>query len=652
MTVVVDGAAVLSGASHYALATPYAAADLPQLSYAQNGNVIKLVHPLYPPQDLTRVANNNWTLAPTVFGANVQPPTALQAFVGGTTIDEDLEGWDYVVTAVGSDGEESLQSIVNLVIPTDSAHKQHPLNISWAAPTTGPAPLSYRIYRRPPADTSRYSGAQSAMGAYGLIGVSSTLQFADYGRDPDFAQQPPVGRTVFAAAGDYPSLVGYWQQRAVYANTLNNPNKTWLSQTGRFGNFNVSVPVKDDDAISFTLNSATVDAIRHMVASGQLTLLTEGGEWTVFGDQNGVLTPSTCNPRKTSAHGVGLVRPVLSGNNLIFPQALGTVVLELVGTAAAQYTGATARDLTLFSTHLFDGHQIIDMAWQQESPHVAWFVRDDGILLGMTYIPDQDVLAWHRHDTQGFIESVCVIPEVIGSRIEHRVYCVVGRINASGSATHTIERFASPFSDAIDEEAWFVDGGVEYDGRATLLATNTLSGLDHLEGLDVAVYAYGKIVSGTPDDVGYIVANPLRTDLTAIAVTGGVITLPDSYLRIVAGLPFIADLETLDIDAPEGPTAKTQKTNIGRVGAQVLDSRNVWAYGGDLPADSTPTAGMDTLSLATDADYDTLVTDFVEINTQAQWQTNGRVALRSIDPTPLTVLSLVPEGAFPSAQEN
>lgn len=635
VTFVRNGAPVQVGGVNYTVETPYTVDDLPRLSYVQSGNVVTLVHPSHPPQELTRIANDNWTIAPIVFGATIAAPTAPDVSADAAAIDEDLFGWVYVITAISADGEESLES--ESLEVAGAGHHQHPLVVSWTASTDA---QSYRIYRRPPKQTGQ------PVGAYGLVGVSTSTQFVDPARDPDFAQQPPIEKIVFGSVDNYPSAVGYWQQRRVFANTNANPDTVSGSQIGRHANFNISVPVKDDDAVTFRLVSDTVDEIRHIFAQGQLTLLTEGGEWPILGDVNGVVTPSVINPRKASSHGVGYVRPVPASGGLLFPQALGSTILEL--------TGTTARDLTLFSTHLFDGHQIVDMGWQQETPHVAWFVRDDGVLLGLTYIPDQDVIAWHRHDMDGAVVTLCTIPELVGNRIEHAVYLVVEREFATNPdvVRYSIERFVSPFSSTLEEDAWFVDGGVEYDGRETDTMASTVTGLDHLEGYDVAVYAFGKSVGeGTSDGIGHVVANPLRTDLAVITVAGGSITLLDQYLRIVVGLPFIADLETLDIDNSEGPTNKTQKTNINSVGATVLESRNIWA-GGALPPDSTPIADLDTLALATDADANTLVSDFVSINTKGQWNTNGRVALRSIDPTPFTVLTLVPQGYFPNPRES
>ena len=89
----------------YEITTPWAAADIMDIRYAQSADVMTLVHPSYPPQDLTRLDNDNWTLTATPFEPEVGYDDNLSITVG-TTGSEDQE---YVVTAVALDGgEESL----------------------------------------------------------------------------------------------------------------------------------------------------------------------------------------------------------------------------------------------------------------------------------------------------------------------------------------------------------------------------------------------------------------------------------------------------------------------------------------------------------------------------------------------------------------
>ena len=59
----------------YTLASPFAAADLALVKFAQNTNTLILCHPNYQPQVLTLVTATNWTIAQISFGTSIATPT-------------------------------------------------------------------------------------------------------------------------------------------------------------------------------------------------------------------------------------------------------------------------------------------------------------------------------------------------------------------------------------------------------------------------------------------------------------------------------------------------------------------------------------------------------------------------------------------------
>lgn len=71
------GGQILSGGSPYEIATPYLAADLFTLEFAQSGDVITIVHPNYAPRELVRITNTNWTLTEIAFAPSQVAPTAV-----------------------------------------------------------------------------------------------------------------------------------------------------------------------------------------------------------------------------------------------------------------------------------------------------------------------------------------------------------------------------------------------------------------------------------------------------------------------------------------------------------------------------------------------------------------------------------------------
>ena len=55
-----------------------------------------------------------------------------------------------------------------------------------------------------------------------------------------------------------------------------------------------------------------------------------------------------------------------------------------------------APDMTLLSEHITEGG-IEEVAYAQEPDSIYWAVRNDGVLLGLTYQREEDIIAWHRH---------------------------------------------------------------------------------------------------------------------------------------------------------------------------------------------------------------------------------------------------------------
>jgi hypothetical protein len=205
--------------------------------------------------------------------------------------------------------------------------------------------------------------------------------------------------------------------------------RRWTSRTADEHNFQTSTPTQDDDAITFTLAARKVSAVRHIVDVDPLLLLTSGGEWVLAGDQSGTLRPTDINAKQFSQHGASRCRRSCS----IRPCSTSRRGKHRARAPAGgdRYVGA---DLTLFASHLFAGHTLRDWAYQETPNPTVWCVRSDGVLLGLTILDEQKVLAWHRHDTDGTVEQVCVIPE--GG--EDRLYLVVVR-----NGVRMLERMAS-----------------------------------------------------------------------------------------------------------------------------------------------------------------------------------------------------------------
>ncbi len=590
-----QGATLLDGGTGlpYEIANPYAEADLFDIHYVQSADVLTLVHPSYAVRELRRLGATNWQLTTVSFASSLSAPAGVTATATAGATPTTPTTQEYVVTAVGSDGiEESLQSATascsNNLLDTGAYN-----TISWSA-VSGAS--RYNVYRR-------------SSGLWGFIGQSDTTTFKDGGPDgyiqPDLSATPPIAQDPFNATDKYPGAVSYFEQRRVFAGSNSLPQTVWMTKTGTEANMNYSLPVRDDDAISFRLAAREANQIRHLVPLGDLILLTAAAEWRLNAGNADVVTPATISVRAQSYVGASQVQPVVVNNNLIYPAARGGHMRELAYNWQAN--GYITGDMSLRAPHLFDGYEISDLAYAKSPVPIVWAVSTSGRLLGITYVPEQQIGAWHWHDTDGEFESVAVVAE--GD--EDAVYVVVKR-TLNGQQVRCVERFASrQFVDA--EDAFFVDCGGTYDGAPA----DTISGLDWLEGETVSILADGAV-------------HPQRT------VTGGQITLDREASVVHVGLPITADFKTLPVAIETQAFGAGRPKNVNRVYLRVYRSSGIFAG----PDEDNLTE----FKQRTDEPYGSppdLKSDEIEIDVDPTWDNNGgQLVIRQADPLPLTVCAL------------
>lgn len=469
---------------------------------------------------------------------------------------------------------------------------------------TGPASDStvayYRVYKE-------------QNGLYGYIGLAGDGEFTDDNLTADISDGPPDARNPFAEAGDYPAIVTIHQQRLCFAATANTPNGVWLSRSGFFENFSVATPTKDDDAITFSLGSGEINAVRGMVSVNDLIILTAGSENVCNGGNTGsALTPSSVTVRPQSYWGAGSLPPLVSGNRVLFLQSLGSAVRDL----GYEYSvdGFTGTDQSILSRHFLDGYGVVSWAYAQVPDSTFWMVRSDGALLSLTYFREQELGAWALHTSpDGVFERVAVIE----GEDRHQLYAVVRR-TINGQTRRFVERLSGRQLASITEAA-FLDSHLVYDGDAV----TEVSGLDHLEGATVGIMADGTVLD---DQV----------------VSGGRLTLPRAFSHVVVGLRYDQDsvLETLDLDLGmvQGlGSVQGRKKSLTGATIRLENSREFYAG---------PDDDHLTLTKATPAAYDAapaLFTGDVALMIAPTWSKSGRIVLKPAGPVPLTVLAIAPD---------
>lgn len=256
--------------------------------------------------------------------------------------------------------------------------------------------LTYKVYR----------GKDG--GQFQYIATTKSTSLVDTNLPASTSPQEPLN--LFAKAGDYPGAVTYFQQRLVFAGSNNSPMSIWFSKTGDSSSFTKHSPLIDDDAMSITIAANETSQIQHLVPLGDLLVLTSGGEWRVSGSQSqDALTPSNIAATPQGTRGSSALRPVAIGTRTIFLQRLSKTVRAIAYSWEAD--GYQSEDLTLMADHLTEENTITDWAFAQ-SPHGHLYcLRDDGVILVCTLLPEQQVIAWSRIKLDYPVQSLCVIPE-------------------------------------------------------------------------------------------------------------------------------------------------------------------------------------------------------------------------------------------------
>ena len=571
-----QGGIITSGGSPVEVVTPYTEADLPKIKYTQSADVLFLVHPNHPPATLTRYSATSWTYA--VMDINELPfddpnitettitPSAITGVItltasdnyftaamegqsihightvpgqyvkgkpnedtlevtcvpGGTVYVESFGFWDGSFVVEKQDDTGTWNQLKR-----QSGNRSANYNMSFTNDDN--VIRSYRVTSTE-FDTTVRSGEDAnqrgyvtiqafAKDYYGIAEITSvtsattatatvTKTLGATTATKDFALQ------AWSETSGYPQAIGFFEDRLVFAGSKAQPQTYWASKSGDYYNFGTSVPLADDDAITGTLASGQMNGIKALVSFGEIIMLTSGGEYRVSGGGEN-FTPTNQQARAQEYRGINDITPVVIGGRIVYVQQHGNIVRDLAYSYDVdKYTGD---DVSILAAHLFDGHTIVGMTYQQIPDSVVWCVREDGVLLGMTYVKEQDVYAWHRHTTQGKFIDVCSI----SGNNEDELWAVIKR-----GDNYCVEQMSARFTPDDTAEQFFVDSGYTYKGTAI----STIPGLTWLAGKTVQILADGNKL---PD---------------AKVANDGTLTLGHAYSTISVGLEYDTVVRTLPVE--------------------------------------------------------------------------------------------------------
>lgn len=663
----------ISPLNPYQIHTPWLATDLYALQFAQQNDIIVITHPNHPPQILSRLANNNWTLAPVpiewpatldlnftattlslaaVTGASValtsSTPAFLPAHVGSqwvirhrrndpsvsipltaavnatTTPLFCLGEWSCNV-AVNTGGTWEKSAVIERSYNKVTWQTLRPISSSGvtSGTVTGteiePAWLRVRIESTagtPPASGS-FVLETIDPDHYGLItilGVSSPT-VATARIDFEAASTSATTRWeegAWSGLRGYPRALTFHENRLIFGGTRSRPQTIWASILDDYFNFRIGTDA--DLGLAITLASDRANGIQWLVSQESLVIGTTGSEW-VLGSRSSdqPLTAESAAAKRNTNYGSAHIQARPVHDTTLFIQRSARKVREF--TYSFEKDGFAAQDLTLLAEHITAGG-ILQIAVQNNPETILYAVTGNGDLIGLTYERAQNVSGWFRHNTQGKIESVAVVS---GNGEEDEVWLSILR-TIDGNPVRYIERLQTGHTPALADGEYsslsYIDSSVVITSPTPI---TTITGLAHLEAAEVQILA-----DGSP--------HPPRT------VLGGGFTLQFPASTIVVGLAYESLLEPTYLET--GDPASLSKVSTKRITRATVE---LWQSLG-LEISGNNGESWTQLEFRTPPDFmdssPPLFTGIVDERIDSESGRQISLLLRQIQPLPFNLMSL------------
>jgi len=600
MRVFSDHGVVMSGESEYIRDIPYTEDEFDRLRYAQSAGELIIVHADHPPRKMTRVGHDDWTIEDMTFlgkpdnwkegnypscvgfyeqrlvlaGTPDKPGTIWMSRTGEMndfrlkTREVPLDGWRELEIVDGS-GDSLRQGVIGdrfTLLVGDGFEAKDALKGQHADGTT-------RYYR--------YKGAKSYITEKTEVGVS------------------------FASVPGADQIEAIWDAQGVLQDEF------WeCFEVGDRTEAPAGALPLDDDGIEVTLAGRQANGIEFIVPRSRLWIGTAGGEWTVSGATSEPLSPETIKANHEGTSGASGTRPESVGFATLYIQRAGKKIREM--SYRFESDAYVSKDLTILSEHITKGG-LTQLAYVQEPDSILYAVRSDGVLVALTYVPEQEVAAWARIITDGQVEAVTSIYNDAERRDE--LWAVIRR-TVDGQQRRYIEYMDKDFDGSI-ENGFFVDSGLTYSGTPT----NTVQGLDHLVGKTVAVLADGAVLSDK------------------VVAADGSLKLDRPASKVHAGLPYVSRIQPMRIEAgSQRGTAQTKQKRITKVAARFHNT-----LGGKIgpDPDHLEPVYFRTSAMPMGKSPDVFSGDKI-VNFPKGWNRDGVLTIVQDQPLPMTVLMIVP----------
>ena len=389
----------------------------------------------------------------------------------------------------------------------------------------------------------------------------------------------------------------------------------WMGQNWIVGSISDAYESFDPDyegdagPIVRTIGEGPVDYIAWALPLQRLVIGTFGAEMSAKSTSfDEPLTPSTFSLKKFSTQGSAPHAAVDVDYEGFFVQRGDQRVYQLV--YDAQAFNYASVDATAIVPELCAAG-VKTLAAQRQPDTRVHCVLDDGTVAILVFDRAEEVKCWVKVETDGDVEDVAILP--CADTGEDEVYYIVKR-TIDGSTVRYVEKWALEsecVGGTLNKQA---DAFYHYSG----VSTTTITGLDHLEGEEVVVWAAGA-------------------DQGTFTVASGSITLGSAVTSAIVGLAYTADFKSSKLGK--------DISKLNRVHHLTLLLADTHAQGLQYGPNSTYLDDLPLIEEGTTVDedhvWDYYTGDAVTFN--GTFDQDARIYLRAAAPRPACVMGLIAE---------
>lgn len=549
-----------------------------EYTYAQAGDILFICHPTFVPQQIVRTGLTTFQVEPFVFDSRSDLTAIYQPYYSfqksGVTLDVSASTGNnvtlttsqpYFSTNGSHDGvtlryhgaEIEIVSVTSTTVATGNILDKLILHLPVNAfrSTEGSNDIEATFVNHGfkvgdafvVSDAGGIGGISAAQlnGSRTVISIIDEDRFVfnashtatlseDGGGTPRITSNSPTTsweEQSYSVLRGYPSAIAFHQNRLVFAGTLSQPDSVWMSQIGKYYNFNVGKG-EDNESIQLTASIGDINQILHLVSNRDLQIFTATSEMYIPASTNQPLKPTNVQILRQTPFGSSYVRPQALDGATLFIQKGGAIVREYLYTdSEAAYTAVPVSSI---SSHLIKSPIEMNTMYgaMNRSESYVFVVNSDGTLAVFNSNRAEQRAGWTEFTTDGKFHSTITVDDRVFANVVYDVggskKIVLCEFNASYNmdcskvfaGSNGIFNVSSTFDNGAVVK---VVNGSEYVGEFTV------------SGGEVDISAFDT--SFTVAEIGYSFDVTLTTNPIDFQTTGGPVTgSPRSMGSVVVDL--------------------------------------------------------------------------------------------------------------------